>query len=68
MIQNAYIYVYTCTYTSEQCTYMFIPLIVHTMYELCTDAFMFFQNCINMYIHVYTFPEIHIHVCTAYVL
>ena len=42
------------TYTSERCTYMFIPFIVHTMYVQCTDVFILFQYCINlnMYIHV----------------
>jgi hypothetical protein len=50
MSENTYILVYTRTYTSEQCTYMFIPLNlnichVHTYSE--------------MYRHVYTFPEMY---------
>ncbi len=54
IIQITYIDVYTCTYTvtSERCTYMFMPLNVHTMYVPCTDTYIQFQKCINMYIHV----------------
>ncbi len=40
MIQNAYIIVKTCTYMSEQCTYMFIPWNVHTMYIPCTYVYI----------------------------
>jgi hypothetical protein len=65
MYESIYILVYTCTYISEQCTYMFIPLYVCTMYVLCTHMFILFQKVIYMYTH-FTFPDMHMHVCTMY--
>jgi hypothetical protein len=67
MIQNAYILVYTCTFMSERCTYMYIHVYrseclchVRTMYRYVYT----FQKRINIYIYVYQFLEIYVHVCT----
>ena len=61
MIQNLYIIVWTCTYMSERCTYMFIPRNVHTMYVPCTYMYIHFKICLY---HVCTCLCFSIMVCT----
>jgi hypothetical protein len=54
MIQNAYVHLFTCTYTSEQCRYIFIALIVHTMYIPCTYQYKRVYTGWEMYKHAHT--------------
>ncbi len=46
--QCVYILVYTCKYTYEQCTYMFILPFVCTMYVHCSYMYVQFPNCMYM--------------------
>jgi hypothetical protein len=52
----------------EQCTDMFVPANVYTMYIPCTYTFIVFQKCMNMSVHAYSFPEMYVHVCTMHII
>ncbi len=47
--QNVCIHVLTCTYTYEQCKYMFILAYVCTMYVHVSYMYVQYQNCTYMY-------------------
>jgi hypothetical protein len=66
--QNTYILVYICTYTSEQCTNMFIPPNAYAMYTWHVyTMYIHVYTFSEMLKHVYTFPEMYIHISTMYI-
>ncbi len=64
--QNVYIHVYTCTYTYEQCRYMFILAYVCTMYVLHVSSHLCTISELYVHVHTVTFTEMYVHVWGGY--